>query len=310
MSAVYIRIDRMGDLVLTLPVDEGSPDVHWFIPKGLSFLLNMSIPERKHTEFNREFSWPEFKRMVHALREIKPQRVVIFHAPTWVYFAVRLAGVPERIGRLSQWYSFLLLNKGLRQSRSLGEKHETEYNWELLREERPLPAPLKLTARSAKPLNFPSKMYFVIHPGMGGSALNWPAENYIGLIQTLTKKSPVVITGTADDEQYLKPLREALRNKSHVLWLDGKLDSSELMLVLKDAKAVIAPSTGVVHLAASLGAPTIGLYSPVAAERSKRWGPRGDKVKILDASEVSPVEDSMKTISVEMVLKAIDELIR
>lgn len=310
MTAVYIRIDRMGDLVLTLPVDEGSPDIHWFIPKGLGFLLNMSIPERKHTEFNREFSWPEFKRMVQVLRELKPQRVVIFHAPTWVYFAVRLAGVPERFGRLSQWYSFLLLNKGLRQSRSLGEKHETEYNWELLREERPLPAPLKLTARSAKPLNFPSKMYFVIHPGMGGSALNWPAENYIGLIQTLTKKSPVVITGTADDESYLKPLRDALKNKSHVLWLDGKLDSAELMLVLKDAKAVIAPSTGVVHLAASLGAPTIGLYSPIAAERSKRWGPRGDKVKILDASEASPIEDSMKTISVEMVLKAIDELIR
>lgn len=300
----------MGDLVLTLPVDEGDPDIHWFIPEGLGFLLNMSIPERKHTEFSRDFSWAQFKRMVRVLKEIKPERAVIFHAPTWVYFAVRAAGVPERYGRLSQWYSFLLLNKGVRQSRSLGEKHETDYNWELLGENRPVPAPLKLTARSAKPLNFPSKMYYVIHPGMGGSALNWPAINYISLIQTLTKKSPVVITGTAADEEYLQPLREALKNKSHVLWLDGKLDSSELMLVLKDAKAVIAPSTGVVHLAASLGAPTVGLYSPVAAERSMRWGPRGDKVRILDATAAAPIADSMKTITVEMVLKAIDELIR
>lgn len=310
MTAVYIRIDRMGDLVLTLPVDEGQPDIHWFIPTGLGFLLNQSIPERKHTEFSRDFSWPEFKRMVALLRAMKPQRVVIFHAPTWVYFAVRLSGVPERIGRLSQWYSFLLLNKGLRQSRSLGEKHETEYNWELIGGTGSMPEPLKLTARSAKPLNFPSKMYYVIHPGMGGSAMNWSAANYISLIQTITKKSPVVITGTAADEKYLQPIREALKNKSNVIWVDGKLDTTELMLVLKDAKAVIAPSTGVVHLAASLGAPTIGLYSPIAQERSKRWGPRGDKVKILDATETSPIEDSMKTITVDMVLKSIDELIR
>ena len=310
MSAVYIRIDRMGDLVLTLPVDEGKPDIHWFIPQGLGFLLNQSIPERKHTEFSRDFSWPEFHRMVQKLKELNPERVVIFHAPTWVYFAVRWAGIRERVGRLSQWYSFLLLNKGIRQSRSLGEKHETEYNWDLLARTEPVPEPLKLTARSAKPLNFPSKMYYVIHPGMGGSALNWPAENYISLIQTITKKSPVVITGTAADEPYLKPIRDALKNKSNVIWLDGKIDTTELMLILKDAKAVIAPSTGVVHLAASLGAPTVGLYSPIAQERSKRWGPRGEKVKVLDATAITPIEDSMKTITVEMVLKSIDELIR
>src|SRR5690606_18401874 len=41
--------------------------------------------------------------------------------------------VPFRGGLISRWQSFLFLNKGVRQKRSLANMHEADYNLELLK---------------------------------------------------------------------------------------------------------------------------------------------------------------------------------
>ncbi|MEN0059029.1 MAG: glycosyltransferase family 9 protein, partial [Bdellovibrio sp.] len=73
--------------------------------------------------------------------------------------------------------------------------------------------------------------------------------------------------------------------------------------VLGAAKAVIVPSTGIAHLAASLGTPVIGLYSPVRVQHPRRWAARGPQVKIL-----MPPVPNMNLITSQEVVKALQQL--
>jgi ADP-heptose:LPS heptosyltransferase len=155
--------------------------------------------------------------------------------------------------------------------------------------------------------------YFVIHPGMGGSALNWPLQNYAQAAKKLSLKNTVVITGGPMDAKIIAPLKKELANEKHILCLDKDLAIDELLLLLKYARVVLVPSTGVAHLAASLGTPTLGIYSPVLVERALRWGPLGKFVQTLTPEvkddNTGEVDASiMEKISVDDVCKKIKEL--
>src|SRR5690554_4522799 len=118
-------MDKIGDLVLTLAVDEhpafAGRRVHWFISQGLGFIAQQAAPKRQATEFKRGFTPLRFWRMVRWLKKNRPQTAILLHVPWWVSMATWWAEVPERIGRKSQWHSFLFLNLGIRQKRSASD---------------------------------------------------------------------------------------------------------------------------------------------------------------------------------------------
>ncbi len=328
VDIVLVRMDKIGDLVVSLPVDEhpvfAGQRVHWFITQGLGFVPQQSQPKRIAHEFRRGFSAFEFFRMVRWLNGHRPQTIVLMHCPWWVSLAAWFAGVPERMGRLSQWHSFLFLNLGLRQKRSASDRHESDYNFDLvewgfgrlgvkpadnlelikktfLRLSPPNPF-ATLEARGLK-----TRAYRVVHPGMGGSALNWPVEMFHQLIVRLAGEMPVLITGTKIDRKYLHGLKD-LQGTAGVHWLVEQLKPAELLDLLSQARSVVGPSTGVLHLSAALGTPTVGIYSPRKVEHPRRWGPRGLNVTCLlppDLEGDSFAPEVMRGISTESVYVAV-----
>ena len=286
-NALFIRLDRMGDLILTLPCDQRVKEhfkVHWAVPNGMDFVVKNSLPQREFSTFKKNFNFPLFSQFFQMVKKVQPDVSISFHVPWWVNLALFLAGVKVRGGVLSQWHSYLFLNKGLRQKRSQCEHHEMEYNFLLtehcfdLKSDPSRWVPLTLKEPEALELAFNTKQdYFVVHPGMGGSALNWPVKKYADLIDQLSQKAPVVITGTRSDEVWLKPLKMFLKENNQVVWLDNQLNGYQLLKLLKSAKATVAPSTGVLHLSASLGVASLGIYSPIQVHQAKRWGPKGSK---------------------------------
>lgn len=287
-KALFVRVDRIGDLVLTLPVDDIAIlkeryAITWWVSKGLEFILENSTQKRQFTSINKEFNWNDFLSLYHYLKNEKFALAIVFHAPWWISLLLFLARIPVRVGRHSQWHSYLFFNRGYRQSRSQSQLHESEYNFKLvekfLREqirERPL---LELQSKNSEKvidnLGLERKLYFVVHPGMAGSARNVSSNFYVDLIKQLSLQLPVVITGTKSDSAYITPLFSALKNHPNLHWQNEKLSNHELIGILQNAKAVIAPSTGIIHLAASTGTKAIGLYSPVTTQHATRWGPRG-----------------------------------
>ncbi len=343
---LYIRLDRLGDLILSLPVDYKDKESQWMIPKGLAWAVQRSEPSRKFIEVEKDFSWRQFSSLRKWLKSEKFDEAIVFHAPWWIGLLLLLAGVKKRVTRKSQWHSYLFYNFGLRQKRSQAKLHELEYNFELrYLFDRPsyisgdknllekelnqigvsLGHSLSLKAKENPELlsswDLIANNYIIIHPGMGGSALNWSTTKYTRLIQKLSEDNKVVITGTKTDRPYIEPIKKALGNSSRsIVWLNEKLNGLELIDVIAKAKAIVAPSTGVLHVAASTGIPTLGIFSPVQVQSYKRWGPKGlradhiepkvikcpgtlsclkedcDQFNCMDRIEVSQIEDKLNDL--------------
>lgn len=330
LKILFVRLDRIGDLVLSLPVDEAfsSAKAHWWIPQGLQFVADHARPRRDARELPKKIGVAAFFRLLQETRKRRYDRAVVFHAPWWVGCLLWLAGIPIRVGVRSQWHSFLFFNRGVRQKRSRAETSELEYNYRLVEEgfriselER---RTLKLEGHvpPGEEANFLAKFglrpggYSVVHPGMGASARNWPTERYAELIQRLPDDF-IVVTGTAADDTYLKPLKMLL-DSPKIVWLNERLKGPELLTVLACARTVTAPSTGVLHLAASTGVQTLGIFSPVRVQRPRRWGPQGPKTNVLTPNVECPGEleclgpacpkfDCMPLIAVDSALRSLNE---
>jgi ADP-heptose:LPS heptosyltransferase len=298
-----IRMDRMGDLMCTLPVDQGFSDVTefeftWVINQNLGFILENTDPERNFQEWSLKFSWTNFKKFIEFCKSF--DAAIIFHAPAWVAIALWWARVPHRFGPRSKLHQLFFLNHTLRQGRSSSIKHEADYNmelfsWALARHSNSTPFVRfrNLNLTHAPVSSILQKPYVVVHPGMGGSALNWPQSHYIELIRLLLNKGYlVVITGTESDMRWLTEIATFAQNEKNICWLVGKLIGLELIAVLGSAKAVVAPSTGVAHLAAASGVKTLGLYSPIKVQSATRWAPRGPYAQTLSPNPTCPGKNS------------------
>lgn len=335
-KVLLIRLDKIGDLISTLCVDQvdflQDCEVRWVIAQGLSFIPEHASPRRSYLELSKNDPSGSLLKLRQFLREFKPDVAVSFQAPWWVSYALWREGIETRAGVRSQWYSFLFLNQGLRQKRSQAVQHESDYNLELL--EHAFARPSVRTQTSRAPILqlvapaisglleqyqlIPQK-YVVVHPGMAGSALNWPISNYIQLIESLTQSTSVVLTGTPADEPWLQKIKEKFKDHPQVICLQNKLNTSELLWILKNARVVIVPSTGVAHLAASLGTPVFGIYSHVRVQKPLRWAARGPRVHIFEApaqNETGGICDGehceefhcMEKIRVEDLLQQFSEL--
>lgn len=313
---VLIRLDKIGDLICSLPVDQvidsNEYDVTWIVQKGMGQVVDLGARKRKYFELDKNDPKASAKQLAKILKEIKAEVAISFQAPWWVNFELFKAGIPIRSGVRSQWHSFLFLNLGVRQKRSMAVKHELEYNLELvltalnLKQSREF---LFFEIEKPKETNTLEKHglkpqeYIVVHPGMMGSALNWKQSQYISYIhQQLLRNKKIVITGTLSDETYLTEIKEKYENHSKVLILQSKLNMKELIQVLANAEFVVAPSTGVAHLAASVGARVLAIFSPIRVHHPRRWAPRGPRVEIfLPKEELVNDPNCMDTVSIPLV---------
>ena len=298
-KVLLIRLDKIGDLICTLPADQildpALFEVTWVIQKGLGKLLDLADKKYRYLEIDKNNPNPAQEMFSQFLLQNNFDIAVSFQCPWWINFELFKSRIPQRIGVLSQWHSFLFLNAGLRQKRSQAIKHEFQYNLELV-EKITGPSPRDahdLVFRFQKPTSsktlekFGLVNYIVIHPGMMGSALNWPQSKYIEHIHFLLEQNKkIVITGTKADDPYLTEIRKVFgpesaaaeqyneKYKDQIFWLQNQLDFSELLEVLNYAEYVIAPSTGVAHMAASLGKDIKAIYSPIKVHHPTRWAPR------------------------------------
>ncbi|MBK9293122.1 MAG: glycosyltransferase family 9 protein [Oligoflexia bacterium] len=298
--------------------NEISPEdeIYWLIDENLKFLM------AARTNVITIGPKTSFKGLVKQLKKIKFDISVCFHVPWWVALAVFMAGVKTRVGVASQWFSWILYNKKIRQKRSLSLKNEAYYNLDLvnfaLGSQFSLLKPYELRAEQTLVESWRQKLgsgFVVVHPGMGGSARNWPLESYNSLVKELLQKwEKIVVTGGASDKNFVNSTN--ILSFKGVVDLVGQTSPEDLLAVLSLAKAIVAPSTGVAHIGASLGKKVLGIYSPVKVQAPIRWGPIGENVIVFKPEVNCPgvfkcLEnkcaefDCMKTIEVETVVRNI-----
>ncbi len=154
--------------------------------------------------------------------------------------------------------------------------------------------------------------FFAIHPGSGGVAKCWPIENFLELAEELgggtacddavrrciptpsrADYKPLFIFGPAELERWDAPVLDEIRRRYAVL---ESPDLATLAGVLKLAAGHVGNDSGVSHLAAAVGTPTIALFG---ASRPEHFAPLGPRVRIVAGK-------SIEEIGVTQVVEAVE----
>ena len=295
LRILVARTDRIGDVILSTPVFEV---IKRHYPKcRLSVLVREEVAPLVSGNpyvdevmiFESEGVHRGLKGLIRLWKEIRARRfriAVVLQTRFRIAAAIAFSGVRYRIGPLSKIHSFIFFNRGVRQHRSKVEMHETDYNLELLRRmgvrvgTRNVVTRVGVEEKSRSDAEkwllsqgwVRGKPLVAIHPGMGGSALNWPETHYVDLARLLTESGrQVVVTGGPTEAALLKRFQDASPPEVR-FWL-GSGGVASLAGLLSWADLIVAPSTGPLHLAVALGKPVVTFYPPIRVQSALRWGP-------------------------------------
>lgn len=107
-----------------------------------------------------------------------------------------------------------------------------------------------------------NKAMVVIHPMANWDLKRWPLKSFAKLADQLINRHniSIIITGTQDDQKLSAEIKAHMDNT--VYDLCGKLNIRELSAFLKFVDLFVSADTGIMHLAAAVGTPVIGLFGP------------------------------------------------
>ncbi|HVX84120.1 MAG TPA: glycosyltransferase family 9 protein [Phycisphaerae bacterium] len=136
----------------------------------------------------------------------------------------------------------------------------------------------------------------VIHPGSGGDAKCWPRERFLGLARALKRLGypPTLILGEAEQERWGNQIIDQLQQE--FAWY-LHMGLYELADRLSRARLYLGNDSGVTHLAAAMGIPTVTLFGP---SDDRQWAPVGPGVQVLRPA--APASRDLQALEEETVL--------
>ncbi len=283
------RTDSIGDVCLTLPICAALKQK---IPEARIVFLGKSYTQaiiESCSAVDEFLNWDECSKLsdealTQSFIEANLDTIVHVFPNKRIAKAAWKAKVPQRIGtshRLFHWFS---CNQKVNFTRKRSPLHEAQLNFELLKpfgidvpEFSALQALHLLNAKGELPdflkYNLRSSKTVILHPKSQGSAVEWGLDNFIKLANELLNLDyQVVFTGTeAEGLQF----RERLPEHPNLIDTTGRLTLHELIVLIANCEALVAASTGPLHIAGLLDKKAIGLFSPRRPIHPGRWKPLG-----------------------------------
>jgi heptosyltransferase-2/heptosyltransferase-3 len=165
----------------------------------------------------------------------------------------------------------------------------------------------------------------VLHPGgaqnPGATMLDkrWPADRFAELARVLHHDgTTVLLSGGMGDLGAARYVADKAGLEASAI-LAGQIDIETLTGVINRAAIYVGPDTGVTHIAAAVGTPTIAIFGPT---NPRRYRPLGRHVQVLAPPESWEIPDrdlrrnsgpasrpSTEAVSIETVLAATRDVI-
>jgi len=223
---------------------------------------------------------------------------------TWATFATALlpwrARIPERVGQARRMYSALFTAKVVVRS-ELGDRttHWTEILLDYARAagcdlsdaqpEFALRDDDRAAAATLLQVHDLDGPFYLLHPTRGLSARRsrWPKEGFVTLARRLVARDDVsvLVTGAPEDAEIALAIADAAGPR--VTSIAGATSIGGFGALAARARAVIAMDSGPMHVAAAVGAPTVGLFA-LQSDEPDRWAPRGRRVAVVRPSYPCP----------------------
>ena len=125
-----------------------------------------------------------------------------------------------------------------------------------------------------------------IHPGSGGERKNWPIASFVEIVNGLWQEncSVLLLAGPAEEQKlaylqsHLKPPRDLYSTLVNAPLL-------EVAQQLRQCRGYLGNDSGMTHLAAMLGVPTVAIFGP--GSRTSNWEPLGKHVDIIQQPDLN-----------------------
>lgn len=209
-----------------------------------------------------------------------------------------LAGIPERIGLVGE-ARFVLLNdlrfgggklpRMIDECASLALPAGAEVPAQWLAPQLKVPTAEIAAWRQSRGLADQSRPAVALAPGAVGPAKRWPAASYAALCRRLLAEGFAVwvLGGPAE-----KSLAQQIIGGTQALDLTNP-DLHEAILSLAAASAAVSNDSGLLHVAAALGTPTVGVFGPTSPWH---WAPLNPLAATIQARSQLPCRPCHKPL--------------
>ncbi|RKU05452.1 lipopolysaccharide heptosyltransferase II [Candidatus Poribacteria bacterium] len=302
---LVVKLDHLGDVLLSTPVlsnlSQAYPDAELHALTGAWSRVVLE----KHPDVSKvlEYNSPAFSRtgeptslkqtlqLYRALRREKYDLMVQLRGDWRTVCFALLRVTPKRLDR-----SALQVANRLGFPRFTGT-HETTRHLDVLRKAN-VPTPIQTTTFSVTPGDKKWASDFLktqqidrerplaaIHPGSPIPLKRWAPERYAELADWLIaqKRAEILFVGVKEEIPIITEIQRLMRAESKNI--AGKTTLTQLASILHICNVFIGNDSGPMHLAAAVGAPTIGLYGP---GDPTRFGPVGTKCQAIQRKQNCP----------------------
>jgi heptosyltransferase II len=250
---------------------------------------------------------------------------------TWATLETALvplfAGIPVRVGQARRLYS-ALFNRRVVVRSELGD-HRTHWTQILLDYARaagcddPVAQPAfvptiaeRAAASDLLRTHGIDGPFAILHPTRGLSArrTRWPVAGFVELVRALAARDgfPLLVTGSNADAV----IATEIAARSGAISFGGATSVPIFAALAERARYVVAMDSGPMHLAAAVGAPTVGVFA-LQSDEPDRWAPLGPHVAVVRATYPCPPEHRKETcpdfacvreLDIGGILRALDGL--
>lgn len=326
-KVLFIAPSGIGNLLMQSPTIEALKKAHpnwhttaWVAPRGTKAIADANPYIDQVIEAPVKGGLAHHLAMIKELKNHNYDVGIILYPGQPIKNALYLkaASIPQRIGHAYPMFgrtTGLFLTDVITENKSL---HDIEQNLALLK-------PLRISTPNNPEYNLhipastykkaeevfaqlaipASKKLIGIHPGSaaGFEWKRWPTQHWIKLGKYLIDKNMhILILGGPQEEEIKNTIHKHLGSSSTVITQPLLITAA----IIKRCHQVIANDSGLMHTAAALKVPTIGLFGPTD-ETNK--GPRGQHAHILRAPNTTPVYETERGhTDTSLTAKSLEEI--
>jgi ADP-heptose:LPS heptosyltransferase len=280
-----LRLDRLGDLLTTLPalkvLRDAAPDAEielavgsWNEPiaRRLPFVDTVRVVDTPWAAWGRDIRFRDARR---ALAANPPDLAIDFQGDVRVLFLVALSGAPLRAGYGDTGGTYLL-------SHQARWDEKKSWYWQNLELVRTLYPGIETGEASYRPFNFVTaedrqaarallprvaSPQIGIHPSAGRALKQWEEKKFAALIDLLSERASVVLTGSSEDRPLVE--RIAARAQTTPKILVGT-DLATFAAVVESFDVFVTGDTGPMHLSHAVATSNVAIFGP---SDPVRYGP-------------------------------------
>lgn len=242
------------------------------------------------------------RELTEMIRTRDFTHAVVFWSNARVAALVQRARIPVRVGQASRLYS-LRFTERVRVRTEAGDttSHWTDVQMDYARAlgARPQKSDYRISI-DVRPTDVAEADAVLARAGVAGrfavlhaargialDAVAWPTARFAAIGDALAAAfdMPVLLTGGESDRRAIEAIGAAMRLPHRTI--AGQTSLRGLAALLAKAAFVAALDSGPMHIAAAVGAPTVGIFA-LRTDFPNRWRPLGERVAVIEPTYPCP----------------------